>query len=260
MPHDCHSRARPISTANSAGWAKDVCRNVSPSSPSVPNSTSSSGCGSIPSTASAHRVTVSVNTGSASNNSRVIPGYWLPCPVNSHAVFGGSPHTPRTAPGPSRFSANPASSSRAPSTESTTSAARCSKCERPAPAVKHTSAMSTSGCASSQSPYRCANATSACGDRAGQRQHADWFSVDRRGRISCRYSRLRWRLLDQDVCVRAGEPEGTYSGAPRPAVGLPRGRLVDDPHRQASPTECVATGSRSAGSAAVLRAAATARP
>ena len=61
----------------------------------VPNSTSSSGRGTIPSTASAHRVTVSANTGSVSNNSRVIPGYWLPCPVNSHAVFGGSPHTPR---------------------------------------------------------------------------------------------------------------------------------------------------------------------
>ena len=30
MPHDCHSRARPISTAKSAGCANDVCRNLSP--------------------------------------------------------------------------------------------------------------------------------------------------------------------------------------------------------------------------------------
>ena len=39
-------------------------------------------------TASAQRVTVSAKTGSASNNSRAIPGYWLPCPVNNHAVVG----------------------------------------------------------------------------------------------------------------------------------------------------------------------------
>ena len=39
-------------------------------------------------TASAQRVTVSAKTGSASNNSRAIPGYWLPWPVNNHAVVG----------------------------------------------------------------------------------------------------------------------------------------------------------------------------
>ncbi|CNL42811.1 Uncharacterised protein [Mycobacterium tuberculosis] len=80
-----------------------------------------------------------------------MPGYWLPCPVNNHAVLGGSPHTPRTAPGPTWLSASPANSWRASATESTTSAARCSKCERPTPAVKATSVMSASGCASSQS-------------------------------------------------------------------------------------------------------------
>ena len=64
-------------------------------------------------TASAQRVTVSAKTGSASNNSRAIPGYWLPCPVNNHAVVGGSVHSPRTTPGRIRFSANSASTSRA---------------------------------------------------------------------------------------------------------------------------------------------------
>ena len=48
------------------------------------------------STASAQRVTVSAKTGSASNNSRAIPGYWLPCPVNNHAVVGGCVCSPRT--------------------------------------------------------------------------------------------------------------------------------------------------------------------
>ena len=79
MPHDCHSRARPISTANSAGWAKEVCPKSFPASlpvsPSVSNRTSSNGRGSSPSIASAHRFTVSANTGSVSNNSRAIPGY-----------------------------------------------------------------------------------------------------------------------------------------------------------------------------------------
>ncbi len=117
-------------------------------------------------TASAHRVTVSAKTGSASNNSRAIPGYWLPCPVNNHAVVGGSVHSPRTTPGRVRLSAKSASASRALWTESTTSAARCSKCERPAPAVKHTSAMSTFGWVFNHSSYRCANAISASGDRA----------------------------------------------------------------------------------------------
>ena len=54
---------------------------------------------------------MSAKTGSVSNNSRAIPGYWLPCPVNNHAVVGGSAHSPRTTPGRSRFSANSARSS-----------------------------------------------------------------------------------------------------------------------------------------------------
>ena len=47
--------------------------------------------------------------------------------------------------------------------------------------------------------------------------------------------RLWWRLLDQHVRVGAGEPEGTHAGTPRPAVGLPRSRLVHDLHRQGVP-------------------------
>ena len=81
---------------------------------SLENSTSSNGRGRTASTASAHRVTVSAKTGSASNNSRAIPGYWLPCPVNNQAVVGGSVHSPRTTPGRNRFSASSASTSRAP--------------------------------------------------------------------------------------------------------------------------------------------------
>ena len=149
MPHDCHSRARPISTANSAGCANDVCRNRSPALPpvsrSVANSTSSSGSGSRSATASAQRVTVSAKTGSVSNSSLAIPGYWLPCPVNNHAVVGRWVCSPRTTPGRNRFSARSVSAARVPSIESTTSAARCSKCDRPVPAVRHTSLSSASG-------------------------------------------------------------------------------------------------------------------
>ncbi|SKI62887.1 Uncharacterised protein [Mycobacteroides abscessus subsp. abscessus] len=117
-------------------------------------------------TASAHRVTVSANTGSASNSSRAMPGYWLPCPVNSHAVVGWLVCSPRTTPGRRRFCASSSRPSRAVWIESTTSAARCSKCDRPRPAVRHTSSRSTSGCAASQDSYRCATAASASGDRA----------------------------------------------------------------------------------------------
>ncbi len=88
MPQDCHSRARPSSTANRAGCANEVCRNASRSSRAEPNNTSSSGRATMSSTASAQRVTVSAKTGSVTYNSRAIPGYWLPCPVNSHAVVG----------------------------------------------------------------------------------------------------------------------------------------------------------------------------
>jgi hypothetical protein len=68
--------------ANSAGCANDVCFSVSPALPPVSRSvakiTSNSGCGKISLTASAQRFTVSAKTGSAANNSRAIPGYWLP--------------------------------------------------------------------------------------------------------------------------------------------------------------------------------------
>ena len=82
-PHDCQSRARPISTANKAGWAYAVCRSVSSalratSRVAVSKMTSSNGFSSTSATASAHRFTVSANTGSVSNNSRAMPGYWLP--------------------------------------------------------------------------------------------------------------------------------------------------------------------------------------
>ena len=83
---------------------------LAPVSRSVANSTSSNGRGSMSSTASAQRLTVSAKTGSESNNSRAIPGYWLPCPVNNHAVVGWSVCSPRTTPGRSRFSARSASS------------------------------------------------------------------------------------------------------------------------------------------------------
>ncbi len=50
--------------------------------------------------------------------------------------------------------------------EFTTRAARCSKCDRPTPALRHTSDTSTSGCAVSQSRYRWATSTNAAGVRA----------------------------------------------------------------------------------------------
>lgn len=46
----------------------------------VPSSTSSNGRATMSSTASAQFFTVSAKTGSTSNNSRAMPGYWLPCP------------------------------------------------------------------------------------------------------------------------------------------------------------------------------------
>ena len=44
-------------------------------------------------------------------------------------------------------------------------------------------------------------------------------------------------FLDQNVRVGAGESERTDTGPTRPAIGLPRGRLVDDLHRQCAPRD-----------------------
>ena len=76
---------------------------------------------------------------------------WLPWPGKNHAVVGGSVHSPLSTPGRSLFATRSSSRFLASWTVLATTAARCSKCERPEPAVKHTSASAASGCASSQS-------------------------------------------------------------------------------------------------------------
>ena len=213
-----------------AGWAYSVRRNVS--SPSASKMTSSNGFSSTSATAAAHRVTVSANTGSVSNNSRAMPANWLPCPGNNHAVFGGvSASTPRTRPGAGRSSASASSSSLADSLESTTNAARCSKWVRPTPAVKHTSDNVASGCALNQSRYFSAVCTNAAGLRA-----ESGSTLNRRSSAAPPPHRLLCGASSRMTCALVpGEPERTDSRNTGPIVAFPCGGLVDDPHRKPVP-------------------------
>ncbi|SKS24521.1 Uncharacterised protein [Mycobacteroides abscessus subsp. abscessus] len=73
--------------------------------------------------------------------------------MNSHAVLGVSCDSPRPKPGAGRSSATAPNNSTAASRVLTTNAARCSRCARPTPAVKHRSARAASGCAFNQVRY-----------------------------------------------------------------------------------------------------------
>ena len=79
-----------------------------------------------------------------------------------------------------------------------------------------------------------------------QRQHVDRLFLAARVRrcheVVSRFfvddHRLcRRSLLDQHVSVGTGKSERTHPGPTRPAIGLPRGQLVDDLHRQCAPRD-----------------------
>ena len=197
--------------------------------------TSSSGLSSTPAIAAAHRVIVSANTGSVSNNSRAMPANWLPCPGNNHAVFGLSAQSPRTKPGAGRSSASAPSSSRADSVEFTTNAARCSKCDRATPAVKHRSANEASGWAASQPPYPAASCAKAAGLRADSGNRLKRRSSEGATGVAAAWLTSSGRFLDDDVRVGPGESERADPGDPGPSVALPRDGLVHHPNRQPVP-------------------------
>ena len=99
MPHDCHSRARPISMANSAGWAKAVCRKVSPSfrcQKELPAADAADCRRRRPHIASRCRA----KTGSVSNSLPAIPWYWLPWPGEQPRRLRRVTADPAHRPGP----------------------------------------------------------------------------------------------------------------------------------------------------------------
>jgi hypothetical protein len=164
-----------------------------------------------------------------------MPGYWLPWPVNSHAVFGVSSETPRTRPGAGQRAEQLARGIAGVDHE------RGTVLEvRPS----HTRCQAHVG----QGGFRMLVQPAAvlvrdldqrvgCARRDRQdtepllRAPVGWsVGVDDLGLLCGRF-------LEDDVRVGPGKPERADAGDARPAAALPRGGLLDHLQREPIPRD-----------------------
>ncbi|MEO7731729.1 MAG: hypothetical protein ABIY55_12205, partial [Kofleriaceae bacterium] len=143
-PHDCHSAASAISTANTAGCVYAVWLSAC----SVPSHiTLRSGRSRWRSSASIAASSAARNTGHVAASSRPIPTTCEPWPLNSHAVLPRWT-LPRALPAGRSPRATASSAARSVSRFSTTSVTRCSWWLRLVARLYATSPSACSGCAS----------------------------------------------------------------------------------------------------------------
>ncbi len=196
-----------------------------------PRSTSTRDHSTHGSSAAAHSAIRSANTGDASSSSRPMPAHCVPWPGNTHTILPGAPRPaghhagrrPRRAPA---RAARPAPRS----AESATTTARSSSVARP-----DTSAAATAGSGAlgpldeRRQPAGLTGQRPGAARRHDQRHHARGHRVPGAAPVSV------GRLLDDQVRVRAADPERGHPGPARTVVARPVPGLGQQLHRALGP-------------------------